>query len=128
MENFENRKNDDSDVESQNRPQREHEGEDTITSMNNQVFIKQIRKLKSLSDSKGSLTNTSTPTRSQEKQLNRSVSSATTDSVPTFFKGLFSKDKSPTDGEGDESLTGVIIESQPLIHQPTATNKELNKM
>lgn len=119
---------DDFDVESQNRPQREQEGEDTITSMSNQVFIKQIRKLKSLSDSKGSLTNTSTPTKSQEKQLNRSVSSVTTDSVPTFFKGLFSKDRSPTDGEGDESLTGVIIENQPLINQPAATNEELNKM
>ncbi len=108
------------DIESQNQtqPVRDQEGEDTITSMTNQVFIKQIKKLKSVSGSKTSVNSASPKTNS--KLVHRSVSSQSTESVPQFVK-LFEK---TSNDECSDSLTGFIIENQPLIGPPSSALKE----
>ena len=98
---------------------------DTITSLNNQAYVKKIRQIKKISNSRLTLnsafstdtTAPSTPQSAQKNSISRtgSTRSNTNLVIPESLMSLFKRQHQNSE---TDSLTGIMLERQPLKGDP----------
>jgi len=121
-------KNDFNDIEMQ-LPQSQDPDHDTITSLNNHIYVKKVRQAKKNSGSRLTLnsafstetTAPNTPQSAQKNQLSRTDSTRTNKSL-TIPESLILLFKRQHPNSETDSLTGMLLENQPQKSDPNEVN------
>jgi len=121
-------KNDFNDIEMQ-LPQSQDPDHDTITSLNNHIYVKKVRQAKKTSGSRLTLnsafstetTAPNTPQSAQKNQLSRKDSTRTNKSL-TIPESLILLFKRQHPNSETDSLTGMLLENQPQKSDPNEVN------